>query len=215
MSPANQTLLARFAAATSVFALLMVGVVAARSSSSDGGTEAAASGPVAVALSEFAISPSNIVVPLGGSIALTNNGAIDHNAAVLDTAITSTDLPGGGTEILDLSSLSPGTYELFCSIPGHKDSGMTATLTITDGSAGSAASAEEVAAGAGDHSGGAHDVGSLEATDPMAKRINKEMEEGMTQGVQDFLANAERYASGELTTGNQIMEPEILPDGTK
>ena len=59
--------------------------------------------------------------------------SIDHNAAVLDTAITTADLPAGGSETLDLSSLEPGTYELFCSIPGHKDSGMAATLVITDG----------------------------------------------------------------------------------
>lgn len=214
MSPANQTLLARFAAATSVFALLMVGVVAARDTGGSDATASAAAGPVAVALSEFAIAPSTVVVPLGGSIAISNNGAIDHNVAVLDTAVTSADLPAGGTETLDLSSLEPGTYELFCSIPGHKDSGMTATLTITDGSAGSAAAADETASADGG-GGESHDVGSMHATDPMAKRINKEMEEGMTQGVQDFLANAERYASGELTTGNQIMEPEVLPDGTK
>ncbi len=216
MSPANQTMLARFAVATSIFALLMVGVVAISASDSSGSGDAEVAAPVDVALSEFAITPAAIVVPLGGSLNLTNNGTMEHNVAVLDTAIKSTDLAGGATEQVDLSSLEPGEYELFCAITGHKDSGMTAKLTITDGSTASAASAGENAAAEGDHADhGAVDIGSLESTDAMAKRIDKQMQDGMDQGVADFLANATKYAEGELTTGNQVLEPTVLADGTK
>jgi plastocyanin len=216
VSPANQTLLARFAVAVSVFALLMVGVVAARGSDGGGGGEATdVAAPVSVALSEFAISPASITVPLGGQIAITNNGSVDHNVAVLDTAIKSTDLPAGGTETLDLSSLEPGTYELFCAIPGHKDSGMVATLNVTDGSAASAASGSDAAAAGGDHGGSGVDIGTLEATDALAKRIDEEMRSGMDAGVAEFLDFAAKYTEGEMVTGNAPLEPEILPDGTK
>jgi FtsP/CotA-like multicopper oxidase with cupredoxin domain len=193
-----------------------VGVVAVRGgSSSSDSVEAAA--PVPVALSEFSISPSAIVVPLGGSLAVTNNGTVDHNVTVLDTPIKTKDLPAGGTEQLDLSSLEPGKYEVFCAISGHKDSGMTATLTITDGSAGDAAAADQTAAAdSSAHSGhSVADVGALESTDPIAKQFDKQMQEGMDTGVADFLANATKYSEGKIPTGNQILKPKILPDGTK
>ena len=218
MSPANPTMLARFAAATSIFALLMVGVVAISASggSSSSDSEAVAA-PVDVALTEFAINPAAIVVPLGGSINVSNNGTMDHNVSVVDTAIKTADLKAGATEKVDLSSLEPGEYELFCAITGHKDSGMTATLTITDGSAAGAAAAEETASAAsGDHAGhGTADIGSLESTDAMAKRIDQKMQDGMDEGVATFLENATKYAEGDLKTGNQILKPKILPDGTK
>lgn len=214
MSPANQTMLARFAVATSIFALLMVGVVAINSS---GGAseESGEVAPVDVALTEFAISPAAITVPLGGSLNVSNNGTMAHNVAVLDTAIKSKDLNAGETENIDLSSLEPGEYELFCAITGHKDSGMTAKLTITDGSGGSAAAAET--ASAAGHTGGhsTADIGSLESTDAMAKRIDQQMQDGMDEGVATFLENATKYAEGDIPSGNQPLEPKILADGTK
>jgi plastocyanin len=128
VSPANQTLLARFAVAVSVFALLMVGVVAVRGDSGGGsGGSDAASPPVAVALSEFAISPATITVPTGGSLQVANNGTMVHDLVITDTSVRTAELAAGESEVLDLSSLEPGTYEVFCSIPGHKDSGMVGT----------------------------------------------------------------------------------------
>jgi plastocyanin len=212
LSPANQTLLARFAVAVSVFALLMVGVVAVRGDSGggSGGSGDAAAAPVAVALSEFAISPATITVPLGGSLQVANNGTMDHDLVVTDTSLRTATLSAGSSEVLDLSSLEPGEYEVFCSIPGHKDSGMVATLVITDGSA-----ASNEAAADGSHSGGGYDIASLESTDPVAQRINQKFMDDMDAGIATFLENAGKYASGEMKTGNQILEPEILPDGTK
>lgn len=214
MSPNNQTLLARIAIAVSVFALVMVGIVAVNDGGGSEGEAAADAGPVPMALTEFALTPSSITVPKGGSIALSNNGTMAHNVAVLDTPIKSSDLAAGATETLDLSSLDPGTYEIFCAIPGHKDSGMTGTLTITDGGAGS-----EVAAGGGeaaDHSthGGAN-IGELEGSDPLAKSMNKEFEDAMSGGVETYMEIAKQYAAGEIDAGNKKLEPEVLEDGTK
>ena len=48
---------------------------------------------------------------------------------------------------LDLSELEPGTYELYCTIPGHTESGMSATFTI--GGDGEAAAPRRPAAHAG------------------------------------------------------------------
>jgi FtsP/CotA-like multicopper oxidase with cupredoxin domain len=87
---------------------------------------------------------------------------------------------------------------------------MVATLVITDGSA-----ASNEAAADGSHSGGGYDIASLESTDPVAQRINQKFMDDMDAGIATFLENAGKYASGEMKTGNQILEPEILPDGTK
>lgn len=218
MSPANQTMLARFAVATSIFALLMVGVVAVSVDGKSSGDDAAAAGaPVEVSLTEFAITPAAIAVPLGGSLNVTNSGTMAHNVTVLDTAIKTADLAAGESAKLDLSSLEPGKYELFCAITGHKDSGMTATLTISDGSgADTAAAADTASADASAHADHANaDIGSLEATDAMAKRIDKQMRDGMDEGVATFLDNATKYSEGKIPTGNQVLKPKILPDGTK
>ena len=211
MSPASQTMLSRFAVVTSIFALIMVGVVAA-TRPEGGGSGSASTAPVAVALSEFAISPSTVTVPKGGSINVTNNGSVAHNVGVTDTALKTRDLNGGESDTLDLSELDPGTYELYCAISGHKEAGMTATLIITDGSA---ASAESAAQSEGSHATGHDDIATLDPSDAQAQRINKQFEDDMNAGVQTFLDYAAKYANGEIATGNQPIEPEVEADGTK
>ena len=59
-----------------------------------------------------------------------NNGTMVHNIAVRDTDLVSADVAAGETTELDISELEPGTYEIYCTIPGHTESGMTAQLTI-------------------------------------------------------------------------------------
>ena len=178
--------------------------------------EAVDAGPVAVALSEFALTPAG-----------------DHRAdRRLDRghqqrrpwtttwpsptpASSCPDLKAGETGTLDVSSLDPGEYEIFCAISGHKDSGMTGTLIISDGSGGGNADA---AAAADDMAGMDHssmDIGAMNPVSAEAKAMNKRMEEAMTKGVTDFLATAEQYAAGEIEAGNQKIEPTIKADGTK
>ena len=218
MDSANQTMLARFAVAVSVFALLMVAVVGVRSGAGDTAAVTAAAAPVPVALSEFTVSPASITVPLGGSLAVTNNGTVTHNLAVTGSPLKVADLAPGATAALDVSSLEPGEYEVFCAIPGHKDSGMTAKLVVTDGSVGSAKAAADAATAAkssGHDMAAMDDVGSMDPTDPMAKRINKQMEDAMTGGVQTFLDFAKQYAAGTVKTGNTKLEPQIDAKGVK
>lgn len=213
MPAPTQALMVRFAVAASVFALLIAGVAVASERGSSSG-EAAAAGPVPLALSEFSLSPAAITVPKGGSIAVTNNGTMAHNLAVTDTAAKTRDLNAGESETLDVSALEPGQYEIFCAIPGHKDSGMTGTLIVSDGG-GASADAASTKAAAADHSAAGHDMSAMKGSDPEAKALNKRMEEAMSKGVDDFLAFAKKYSDGQIDAGNQKIEPEILPDGTK
>lgn len=209
----GQTLLLRFSVATSIFALL-VAAVAVSSDGGGGDDESLVSGPVQMVLTEFALSPSSVSVPVGGSMEVTNNGSMPHNVKILDTPIGTTDLGGGGTETLELASLEPGRYEVFCSIPGHKDSGMTGVLVVTDGSVGDAEAATVDAETDMDPSS-MGDIGAMNPASDEAKAMNKRMEEAMTGGVNDFLEFADQYGEGNVEAGNERIEPEILPDGTK
>lgn len=85
---------------------------------------------VDVELSDFAIDLSSDAVATGGELRIRNTGAMVHNVAVRRTDLTSPDLGAGESGTLDLGDLPAGTYELFCTIPGHAEAGMTARLTV-------------------------------------------------------------------------------------
>ena len=215
MTKSNQSLLARFAVLVSVFALLMVIAVAVTKddSSDSGGSSSAEGTSVTLALSEFALSPKELSVPKGGSIDITNNGTVVHNLSITDTDLKTADIQPGDSATLDVSSLDPGTYEMFCAIVGHKDSGMVGTLTVTEGGSTDTSSASGSTHGSGSS---AVDLNTLtDPSDPIAKKINKEMEKSMDAGIATFLDNAKKYAAGEIKAGNEPIEPKILADGTK
>jgi len=142
-------------------------------------SESAGSGtgdaPVVVSLTEFAITPAS--VSLGGSLKVVDDGAVVHNLVI------------EGTALLPIGDLASGTYTMFCAIPGHRDAGMQAELTVTEGAAPSG--------GGGSHSmaGGAMDY------------------EAMTGAMLDSMAKFPATTKG---AGNAILEPtETLADGTK
>ena len=212
MSPTNQTLLSRFAVAASVFALIIAAFAVVSSGSSDGDSGgSAAAGPVTVDMVEFAFNPATVTVPVGGSLNVTNSGTMAHNLEVVGQGLTTPDVPAGESAILDVSSLAPGEYEIICTIAGHEQSGMTGTLIVSEDGAG----AETAAPGeAGEHAGHG-DIGSLTPGSAEAEDLNRRLEEAMTAGVNEYLALAEEYAAGNIERGNEVLEPEILDDGTK
>lgn len=89
---------------------------------------ATAAGPVTVTLTDFEISPSEIEIVAGSTLEVVNEGSTVHNLEVGD--LRTPDIPAGGSATFDVSSLAPGTYEVICQIPGHKDLGMVATLRV-------------------------------------------------------------------------------------
>ncbi len=154
---------------------------------SGGGLGVAAGGPVELALSEFALTPNSLQVPEGGSLVVTNEGTMTHNLQISGTDLITADLAGGDTETLDLSSLAPGTYEILCHVPGHKEAGMTGSLVV-GGIAG-----EGMAMG--DQSTG-------------SEKDWAAMDQAMIDSMMKFPAETEGH-------GNVPLEPTILDDGTK
>ena len=174
-------------------------VMAAGDDSSAGSVSTAA--PTDVTLSEFAIAPAAITVPEGGSLHVTNDGATAHNLTIVDEGIATADLPAGGSEELDVSSLAVGTYDVVCLVPGHADSGMTGTLEV-------AAGGGEAASATGESSDMAGMDMSGSTGDAMTEADYQAMSEAMNATISEFPAET-------AGLGNEMLEPTILPDGTK
>jgi manganese oxidase len=191
-----------FGIATSVFTLLtvmlsvsalFVGASALSKSDTAESQANAAAGP-AISLTEFVIDPVTPEVGVDGAVRITNNGKAEHNLTVKGHDLHTADLKAGESEVLDLSDLGPGSYEIFCSLPGHASSGMQGVLTI--GASGTASHA-------------AHD-----AEDENLLAQNDTLDEQQASPVQEYVDQLENGANTE-GTGAQLLEPKVLADGTK
>ena len=125
----------------SIASVLAIMTVTCTSGSTGGGTQeqaAAAPATVEVMLSEFKIDPSTIAVPVGQPIdfSVMNMGQASHTFAVDVAGKTYvTDLIDPGTTVvLKVPALDAGTYAAYCTVSGHKDLGMLATVTAGTGS---------------------------------------------------------------------------------
>lgn len=112
---------------------------------------------VTVEMTDFAYSPSSITIPAGEPVTLTikNAGNIEHDFVVEKIDATTDMLQDSGSEahhahgekqnydlhvsanagetsVLELTVSEPGTYEVFCSVQGHKEAGMIGKLNVVD-----------------------------------------------------------------------------------
>ena len=109
---------------------------------------------VTVIAEDTKFNPSSIAIQSGEEVTLElqNNDAVEHDFQVdgLDVDVMSggSDMPEhggdghgsagtlamhtGGHESMSITFLAnePGTYEFYCTIPGHKESGMVGILTV-------------------------------------------------------------------------------------
>lgn len=110
-------------------------------SSATTGTEAAGGGggggsgtPIDVTLKDYSIDVASTgsLAPGTYTFHVTNNGPSSHNLTVdgpgVSDKATST-FAAGGSEDLTVT-LKSGSYDLFCSVPGHKQLGMDTSLTV-------------------------------------------------------------------------------------
>jgi plastocyanin len=102
--------------------------------SSDAAT-ATAGEAVAVSLTEFALDPSDLTLSAGTySFDGINDGAIAHGLAIEGEGVKAgtpdISYASGTSQSFEIE-LAPGTYEIYCPVPGHKQAGMTGTITVT------------------------------------------------------------------------------------
>jgi len=137
-------------------------------------------------LSEFAVR-GDLTVPEGRVVLdVLNIGAAPHNLRLAGGPITS-DLNSGEGALLNLGELSPGSYELFCEIAGHRESGMTTILEVVP-------AAES----------GAVTISTERSDEPDWAHLDA----AMINSIKAFPAETEGL-------GNIPLVPNILPDGTK
>lgn len=96
---------------------------------SSAGAGAASNGVIDVSLKEFTISGNFNAPPGDVTFNIANNGTLVHDVVVTGLGKTA-PINAGATDTLVLAKLAPGTYEVFCDLPGHKASGMVATLKV-------------------------------------------------------------------------------------
>lgn len=94
------------------------------------GTTAGASAP-SVEMVDIAYKETAITIPANTDVAvtLTNKGVLVHNFNVDELNVHSGDYASQQTGTVTINAPA-GTYQYYCSIPGHKDIGMVGTLTV-------------------------------------------------------------------------------------
>jgi len=121
---------------------------------SGGGSSSGGAGngtPVDVTLADFSIdiAGGTNLEPGTYTFNVTNNGPSAHNLKIegpgLDEPATPTFT--SGTQSLTVT-LKSGSYEFFCSVPGHKEAGMDVDVTVGGGGAGGG-STEDSSGGGG------------------------------------------------------------------
>ena len=96
-------------------------------------TQAAAATKVDVSETEFKIALAKTPTKAGSyEFTVTNDGNIPHDFVVKGNGVNEKTpiLNKGDTKTLKVE-LKPGTYDLYCSVPGHKQAGMDLKLTVS------------------------------------------------------------------------------------
>lgn len=136
-----------------VFVLLSAAIMLAACSGTSASQPAT---EITVVASDFAYNPASITIPVGQPVTVTleNTGAVEHDFVVESIQVTGVEASesgpaahhqmdeadydlhffarAGDSATLRFTALEPGTYEIFCSIEGHKEAGMVGQLIVVD-----------------------------------------------------------------------------------
>ena len=113
-----------------LFALLFVSALASLAA-----VAALMAGPttparVSVEMAEMVYRPVTVTIPADRpvSLELRNTGGLEHDWSV-DALAFSPNVRPGQSAVVELMAPA-GTYEVYCSLPGHREAGMVATLEV-------------------------------------------------------------------------------------
>lgn len=95
-------------------------------------TPAEVTSEIALQAVEFAYIPPEVEVTTAVALTLDNVGQVVHNVEIEGITNFKLEAEAGASATLNLG-LKPGTYTIFCSIPGHREAGMVGSLTVADG----------------------------------------------------------------------------------
>ena len=157
----------RILAIAALTAVVALGATACGSGSSSSTSTPAAGGssggsgggtPVDVTLKDFSIAVSGGTTLAAGTYTfhVSNSGPASHNLTIAGPGVsdaTTGTFSAGGTADLTVT-LKDGTYEFYCSVPGHKQLGMDDTVTVGTGGSGGGSSGGESSGGSSQSGGG-------------------------------------------------------------
>ncbi len=134
----RRRIIAAISAGLLVIAVVLVVVV---SSGGDGGSTTTTpfdGSTLNITLGDYVIQ-GDLTAPAGKvRLQATNKGGIVHNVGVRNGPISGNIQPGKSLT-LNLGTLVPGTYQLYCDIVGHVQKGMVANLVVTEPAASTSA----------------------------------------------------------------------------
>jgi nitrite reductase (NO-forming) len=92
----------------------------------DGGTQE-------VIGNQFRYDPPAISISSAGAatVRLVNRDVVEHDWTI-DALDVSIKAPVGGSGEATLSGVAPGTYQVYCTVPGHAAAGMVGRLVVTE-----------------------------------------------------------------------------------
>ena len=101
-----------------------------------GGAAAQPAGSVKVTMTEYKFDPSTISAGAGKVVFfLVNGGTTSHDMIIRDSGgsrMAGSELVSAGdTFVFTVDNIAAGTYTYFCDQPGHEQSGMKGTLTVS------------------------------------------------------------------------------------
>lgn len=103
-----------------------------------GGGPAQPAGSAKITMTDFRFDPASPSVPAGKSVFyLVNSGSSGHDLVITkdrggsQVIARSSLVAGGDAGIFTVANLASGSYFFRCDVPGHAESGMVGTLTVS------------------------------------------------------------------------------------
>ena len=95
------------------------------------GSGAATPAELTVAASDFKFDPVTINLKAGEPVqaTITNAGALEHTFTIPDLGVD-VSMTAGQTVTIDFTPAESGTFELLCTVLGHKEAGMVGTVVV-------------------------------------------------------------------------------------
>lgn len=116
--------------------LVLAGVVALLAACGGNGdtaddAEQPAAGGISISMTEYAFDPETIEIDADTPVTITavNDGIIEHDWTIDELSVQIA--ADAGESATGTVTAPAGTYEVYCSIPGHRDAGMVGELVVS------------------------------------------------------------------------------------
>ncbi len=81
---------------------------------------------------EFAFNPDSLTVSAGEEVEITftNDGNLSHNLTIPAFDVETETIQAGNSTTVTFTADQTGTFDIICSVSGHKQAGMVGELTV-------------------------------------------------------------------------------------